>query len=330
MTKIMSIDVGYANTKVVHADGRHVFPSIVGTPEKSAFKLRGESSAFQVKYNDRLYSVGETAIEQSRFTSRPESRDWIESEEYQVLMRAAFSRVQMGNWSTVVFTGLPLAFFEGDAGKLEAIFEGIHHTEVNGKPMSVSVSTCVAVPQPMGTLANAIYDMEGERIDSALAVGNVGVIDIGGKTTNILHASKMGDIARETDSADVGVWDAMRAVRPVVENLCPDANYGDHDISSAIVSKSIKYKGKPVDLTEALDEVLDPFARRIVTKAIELWPGGGATLDTILLSGGGAVLLQDRIMSQIEHADIRVVEDSLFANALGYYKLAVLYAKNNV
>jgi PRTRC genetic system protein D len=326
---IVSIDVGYANTKVVHAGGRHVFPSIVGTPEKSTTKLRGESTAFQVEHNGHLYSVGSTAIEQSRFTSRPESRDWIDSEEYQVLMRAALSRVRTGNWSTVVFTGLPLAFFEGDARKLEEIFEGIHHARINGQPMSVSVSKCVAIPQPMGTLVNAAFDNEGNIADGLVAAGHVGVIDIGGKTTNILHAFQMGDVVRETSSADVGVWDAMRAVRPVVEELCPDAGYSDHEISDAIVTKTIKYRGKPIDLTAKLEEVLTPFARKIVTKAVELWPGGGATLDVILLSGGGAVLLQDRIVDQIKHADIRLVKDSLFSNALGYYKLGVIYAKKN-
>jgi plasmid segregation protein ParM len=330
MTQIIGLDVGYANVKVVHANGHRVFPSVVGTPEEAAFcsiKLGGQSSNFQVKYNDRWYNVGEIAIEQSRFTSRPESRDWIESEEYQVLIRAALSLVASGNWSATIFTGLPLAFYGGDAQRLEQIFEGVHHAEVNGNSLSVSVSECVAMPQPMGTLAHAAFDFNGNIVNAAIAVGHIGVIDVGGKTTNILHASQMGDIARETASADVGVWDAMRAVRPVVEELCPDAGYSDHEISNAIVAKAINYRGQPIDLREPLDEVLEPFARRIVTKAIELWPGGGATLNTILLSGGGAVLLKDRIEAQINHEDVRLADNSLFANAMGYYKLAVYRAK---
>lgn len=328
MNQNIGIDLGYANTKVVHANGRAMFPSVVGTPEQSAFKMRGEIQSFQLEHDGYKYSVGDTAIEQSRFTSRPESRDWIESPEYQVLLKAALSRVAFGSWSAVVFTGLPLAFFD-DAEKLEEIFEGIHHIKAGRQTATVNVSKCIAIPQPMGTLANAAFDNEGKIVDGTIASGNIGVIDIGGKTTNILHAAKMGDVVRETDSLDVGCWDAMRAIRPRIEELCPDANYADHDITKAITTKSIKYRGKRVDLTDVIQEVLTPFARQIVTKASELWPGGGATLDTILLSGGGAVLLESLIIPQINHGDIRVVQDSVYANALGFYKLAVIYSQEN-
>ncbi len=114
----------------------------------------------------------------------------------------------------------------------------------------------------------------------------------------------------------------MRAVRPIIDNQCPDVDYGDHEISQIIADGSVRYKGKLLDLSSEIATVLDPMAEQLIAKARELWPGDGARLDQIFLSGGGSLLLGDRIIEQLDHSEVRVVEDSVFANANGYYKLA--------
>jgi len=53
--------------------------------------------------------------------------------------------------------------------------------------------------------------------------------------------------------------------------------------------------------------------------ATQQW-NGGATLDAILVSGGGALLLGPAIARHFRHA--RVVPDPVYANTLGYWRFA--------
>lgn len=323
------IDIGYANIKTRSNHGHSIFPSLVGTPEKSEFKLMGTGNIFAITIEDKQYNVGQAAIEQSRFTSRQEDRTWYNSIEYKVLMHAAYSTIQaQGKLELLVVTGLPVAFYANDKNALKAQFEGEHLVVRDERmPLNVTVSKCVVIPQVMGALLNEALDDQGTITNAKIAKGRIGVIDIGGKTSNFLHAVDMGNIERETTSINLGAWDAVRAMRGPIEEICPDANYADHEISDAILTGAIKYRGNPIDIRNITANVLDPMTTQIIAKAKELWPGGGARLDAILLSGGGAMLLGDRIKAQLEHGNIRIVDDAVNANVNGYYKLALYSGK---
>lgn len=320
----VGIDLGYAATKIVASAQRIQFPSVVGTPEASDFRF-GADQTFRINFAERSYNVGEAALEQSRFTTRQEDRDWYKSTEYMVLLHAALSSIfHTGHHEIVVVTGLPVAFYESDKDAMRALFEGSHIVQRDDRlVVPVKVSRCYVIPQVMGTLLNEALNDQGQYADRAIAEGRIGVIDIGGNTTNFLHAHKMGDIKRETTSINLGGWDAMRAMRPMIEDKCPDADYSDHEIAAAIANKYIKYRGSDNSLIDEIETMLDPMAEQLIAKAKELWPGGGARLDTILLSGGGSLMLGERIKAQLQHSDIRIVEDSVFANASGYHKLAL-------
>lgn len=321
----IGIDLGYANVKIVTSTQRVQFPSIVGTPEKAAFNM-GTLQNFTITVNKRTYNVGEAALEQSRFTTRQEDREWYKSTEYLVLLHAALSTLyKEGLKEVVVVTGLPVAFYESDKDAIRSLFENDIHLVVRDDRMvmPINIVKCYVIPQVMGTLLNQALNKTGQIADQKIAEGRIGVIDIGGNTSNFLHAHKMGDVKKETTSINLGGWDAMRAIRPIVEDAAPDVDYADHEISQAIADLSIRYRGDTVDLTEQIAPILDPMAEQLIAKAKELWPGGGARLDTILLSGGGALILGERIKQHLNHADIRIVDDALFANADGYHKLAM-------
>ena len=82
---------------------------------------------------------------------------------------------------------------------------------------------------------------------------------------------------------------------------------------------------EPVDLTGIVEETLEPLAEQVLAEATQLW-NGGAALDAILISGGGALLLGPYIRRHFRHA--RVVDDPVFANALGYWRFAQRLARS--
>jgi PRTRC genetic system protein D len=319
----IGIDIGYANTKIVSPRHKRIFPSIIGTPEKSQFKLMGATDTV-IKLDGRGYNVGESVIRQSRFSTRQESRDWITTKDYRVLMYAALASVAGGNGETQahVVTGLPIAFHDLDKDMLKSVFEGVHAIEREGQSrIVVNILQCTVIPQASGTLLNEALDENGKVVNPQLATGSVGIIDIGGKTTNIMHANKLGDIRRETESINLGGWDLVAAMRQPIEELCPNSNFSDHEIADAVRERRVTYNSKANDLTDIITTNATPMSENIVAAANGLWDTG--KLGAILLTGGGANLLGETIIGLFEHENVRVVDDPVFSNVNGYLKLAM-------
>lgn len=320
------IDIGYNGTKV--KTHRHLarFASIVGTPERSRFGVNGAAETILLTVpDDGTWLVGDEAIRQSRFAPRLEDRRWIESAEYYRLMLAAFTEAAGGSATLRVVTGLPVAFFEQDKERLRQRFEGKHTVQRAGRrAQTLTVETCRVIPQPFGALLGAAFDDRGRIADPALATGHVGVIDVGGKTTNLLSAHRLADIARETASVNSGAWDVVRAVREFLASECPDLDLRDHEIVQAIRARQTNYYDDVVDLTDIVDEALAALTREVIAQASQLW-NSGARLEAILVAGGGAHLVGPALQRHFRHA--RVVEEPVFANVTGYWKFARYLAR---
>lgn len=317
----VGIDIGYNDTKVKTRRSLARFASIAGTPERSRFGLNGDAQNIRLTVpHDGTWLVGDGAVVQSRFATRREDRDWIESEEYYRLMLAAFTEAAGGSAALQVVTGLPVAFYEQDKEKLRDRFEGTHTVQREGRrTQTFTVEQCRVIPQPFGALLATAFNDRGRIVDQALATGHVGVIDIGGKTTNLLSVHRLAEIARETASVNSGAWDVVRAVRQFLAADCPDLDLRDHEIVQAIREQQTKYYGQVVDLTEIVEEALTPLAEQIIGQASQLW-GSGARLEAVLVAGGGAHLIGPAIRRHFRHA--RVVENPVFANAVGYWRFA--------
>jgi len=312
------IDIGYNDTKVKTRRSLARFASIAGTPERSRFALNGTGESIMLTVpHDGTWLVGDGAVVQSRFATRREDRRWIESEEYYRLMLAAFTEIASGSATLQVVTGLPVAFYE-DKEKLQARFLGTHTVQREGRrSQTITVSECRVIPQPFGALLAVAFNDRGRIVDRTLAAGNVGVIDVGGKTTNLLSVYRLAEIARETASVNSGAWDVVRAVRQFLTSQCPELDLRDHEIVQAIRQRATKYYGQPVDLSETVEAALAPLAEQVIGQASQLW-NSGAKLDAILVAGGGAHLLGPAIQRHFRHA--RVVEEPVFANVTGYWR----------
>ena len=316
----IGLDVGYSAVKAVSGHRRVTFPSVVGTPDRARFSLDGQENSIILTSPDHVL-VGQGAVEQSRFVHRREDRAWIESDEYYHLMLAAFTELTTATVAELqVVTGLPVAFYDGDKKALRDRFLGEHRASREGRRAQLfRVRDCRVIPQPFGALLAVALDEQGRIADNGLATGAVGVVDVGGKTTNLLSVYRLTEISRETSSVNVGAWDVVRAVQGYLADHCPDLELRDHQLVEAIIARQVRYYGEPVDLSGVVDAVLEPLADQVIAQATQLW-NGGAALDAILVSGGGALLLGPHIRAHFPHA--RVVSEPVYANALGYWKLA--------
>ena len=78
------------------------------------------------------------------------------------------------------------------------------------------------------------------------------------------------------------------------------------------------YDGEPVDIGDVVDGIIDPLVGEIVAQTSQRWPDL-VGVDKILVAGGGGALMGSRIQDRIPRAI--VVDESMWANARGYFKL---------
>lgn len=326
---IVGIDGGYSAFKTLSGDKTIHLPSVVGTVDKARFSMNGQHDIILSVNDSAQMMVGEAAIRQSRFTARREDRGWIESPEYLSLVGASLT--ELTNASRVdlnIVTGLPVAFYERDKEALRDLYKGEHRVLRDGRTTQVfRVQECRVIPQPFGTVFSEAINAKGVLQSNVYSTGNIGIIDIGGKTTNLLSVSRLEEISNNTASVNRGAWDIVRAFRNFAETAYPGLEeLKDHEIISVIVSKKRNYFGQKLDLTDTIDAIVSPLANDILSEAGNLW-SNGALLDAILITGGGALLMGDYITSQYKHSAI--VDDPVNANARGYYRFGLFSGRQS-
>lgn len=320
----IGINIGYSHTKAYGQPGGEVrrvnFPSAVGTPDHAHFSINGVEGIGFIE--PRAALIGDEAVLQSRFLNRREDRGFTGSEEWYTLFLAALSELTPGNPDVTVVAGLPVAFFAGDKDTVRERLLGPHTFRREGRArQSITVTQAIIVPEPFGTLFDNLWDESGRVANIEIATGNVAIIDIGGKTTNLLSVSRIKEIGRATASVNIGAWDVVRTVREWLETHAPKLDLRDHEIIQAVIARQIKYYGKPVDLRDIIAATTQRLAGQVIAQAGQLW-NGAAGLDAILITGGGALLLGEHVKAHPDFPHARIVNDPLLANARGFWKYA--------
>jgi len=318
------IDLGYSWTKALAGKRGVGFPSLVGTPDRARFSLNGAASGITL-IRPRHVQIGELAMIQSRHVERREDRAWIESEAYYDLYLAALTSLTRSTFCRlVVVSGLPIQFYERDQGLLRERLLGVHSAQREGQSAQrFEVADVRVIPQGFGALLSVVLNDAGNIVAADLANGRVGVIDVGGKTTNLLSVNHLSEVGRETASVSSGAWSVARAVRRWLSDHCPDLELRDHEVIQAMTDRYVRYYGEVVGLGEVVDGAIAPLADQVVAEATQLW-NGAASLDAVFVAGGGAHLVGPRLQAHFRHARIvgEMGIDPVYANALGYWRFA--------
>lgn len=325
----ISMDLGYSHTKVISDHTRSIFPSVVGSADVPRLSLTA-SEYIALNVAGREVVVGEGAVHWSRFLSRREDRSWIHSNEYMALFHAALSEACTEEVVEAnVVTGLPVLYFD-DADELRKLLLREHEIHRQGRqPQTIRVTRCRILMQPFGSLLAIAFDDQGRTKDPGVLTNLVGICDIGSHTTGILTVLGAEEVVRATTSVNAGSWSVLRAVRARLAEVCKDSDLNDHTLMQAVVQRSFTYYGEEVDLTSIVEPALDTLAERIISECSQLW-GTGADLHTIVTTGGGSLLVGERLKRHFSrHKSVITVPDPVFGNCLGYYRFAHYLEEKN-
>lgn len=318
MTTLTSIDIGYSHTKA-HANGKTIiFPSVVGKAQNIRYQNRGlkddpdAGPDIQITLDDKSYFVGHKALAQSgKYQWSAHDRQRTKSITYQILMLAALGQLNLEGPVDLV-TGLPVEWYD-DRQQIIDQFTGKH--QINGN--EIIIKNILVLPQPWGSLCTMTLNDAGKIIAPSVANGTVGVIDIGGHTTDWIIADKFRYIEPGSGSAEIGMIDILETISADLDrdyHHKPDLAKIDH----ALATGYIKIRGQKVGLPDYAEPALDTAAETILGKIIQKWGPMEGDLDTIIITGGAAPTIGPYLTTRFPHAAI--IPDSHVANVIGYYR----------
>lgn len=316
---LVAIDIGYSHAKALSVDGRRVmFPSVVGEVQQMEMNLSGKDGYIQLNTNEGEWFIGDAALDQSVYQTRRQDREWTYAPEYRALFMAVVSELTTASNATIdVITGLPVAYF-ADHQKLIESLKGLHTIKRGGRRnQKIQINEMICLPQGLASVLSEALDDKGNVKPGPVSQGTVGLLDIGGHTVNVATFSEMRAISKQTISINAGMWGALSEIEKRINAAYPGQDLHGHEVIKVMKSGKIKHFGNERDVTGIVSDVLQPFTRRILAEASQVW-GSAAKLDALLVSGGGAEAIGPAIAEQYPHA--RIVEAPQWANALGYLK----------
>ena len=316
----VSLDLGFGYTKARSAVRRVAFPSVVGEGRQLLETLGAGDplDSIIVEVGPRRYFVGALALRQSglRYFSLAEQR--ARDETSRIIALAALGLVADGPCRVV--SGLPVAWFFGQRGEFARFLEGEHTVRVGVgrgavREKRVSVEAVKLVPQPLGSYLLRLY-AEDSRPDARFASETVGVVDIGFQTLDLLVVSRLEVIQPLSASTKSGVvqayrWlgDALRERFGLVREL--------YEIDDVARQGYVMQGGRRHSIDDLLDTARDYLGQLIRADIATHWAGAG--LDRVLVTGGGAYHVGDRL--SLPGPVIEVLDNPAEANVEGYARL---------
>lgn len=302
---LIGLDVGYGYTKCVRHDQRRImFPSLVAPADVHTFSLGLGDHRQTVTVDDADYVVGDAAVNQG-FRFAEEYDGWWTSVRYKALLH--YLRQYIPPHSHIC-TGLPLHVFNAVKA---------HEQVQDAIRQGLRASRVTLMPQGVGAYCAAT------ALDESLKQGNVGIVDIGGRTTELVTVCEGNFLPQQSKGLVLGVntifqdaaaqlsRDTKRAIDP-------------YEFEWAYrQTKPILITGQPVSeevLAGLVQPLVAPFLDELWRDMTTLWGAGATGLDRLIYCGGGAALLQEQLSAFRSHHT--VMPDSQFANALGYLTYA--------
>lgn len=304
---IVGLDVGYGYTKLLAQDQQRVIvPSLVAPADIHSFSLGLSNTSGTVTVDEVEYVVGEAAVSRG-FRFAEEYDGWWTSVRYRALIQylAQFIPPQ-----SHVCAGLPLHIFNAVKAH-EQVQDVIRH--------GLRTQRVTLMPQGVGAYCHAA------TVDPALKNGRIGIVDIGGRTTELVTICDGTYLAHQSKGLLVGVNTVFQAAAKQLATQTErpiDAYEFDWGYRG---SKPIVIQGTPVPretLAGVVEPLFGPFLEHLFREMTTVWGAGAPSLDRLMFCGGGATIFGERLSAFRAHSAI--LPDSQFANAAGYLAYALM------
>lgn len=331
---VLVFDCGNALLKGKNASREETIPHglvSLSEAEYSSIVTRAGRAGAPVDYvrvNGQPYAVGEAAERHGTLTRRSGASRYT-PDYYGALAAAMLGRVYDRGGEVAVFGSHPPVDV-GYRDDLMGAVLGEWEVEIGGQVKRFRASYVNSFDEPLGGLFNVILAADGRHYARTdLNGGRALVIDIGGHTTDWLSVNPGGEIDYSLQhSTAVGILEALRDFERSVKARYKGELQAVTALPAARVrdgfrTGALRASGRDLDCEAEASEAANRLVNRI-GDAYQNVAGGGVDYDSIILTGGGAALLYDRLQPVLHHGQVLLADDAAsihLANVRGGLKL---------
>lgn len=329
---VIGVDDGHAEIKLAWVVGGAIKTlSIPSLAQQGAVGLTGGQGAPVGVYttDDVQYTVHPSVPN----PSDTRSHEYYASGLNRVLVHHALVQAGFGGKDVHLVTGLPpgrFYDFSAESGKSDVVIDKkrkslMKPVAARGEVELARVVKHTVVPEAVAAVYDYVLELDGS--DAETVTGRIGVIDIGGRTTDvaaILPDDKQGFVVDQsaTASFDTGVLKLGDRIRGRVVSAHNVESLDSFSMRSVIATRQVELFGELTDISAIVDQSCAEVAGQIIEQ-VKVKLGDGSRYQRILLIGGGAHALSAVVREYGRNG--AVPEDPQFANARGMLKVGLNY-----
>ncbi len=305
--KVIGVDIGFGFTKATNGRETVVFKSIFGDASDIQFREQFLDSAggeehLHVEIDGKSYFVGELAERQSNVRSFTLDQNQFIASFAKTLATTAVTRLANRNEQVRVVTGLPISYYKRHREDVLRQIQGKHEVamiDAAGKRVenAVTVGQVRVIPQPFGSLFNAMLGDAAEVTDKRFVQGKIGILDVGFRTSDYTIADRTRYSERGSRTTDTGIAQAFTIIATYLREKT-GVNVELYRLYDAVERGSIKIRGTVVDLRPVVEDTFAKLATAIASEVERLWADDW-DIDLMLVTGGGGAVLASHLVPML-------------------------------
>ena len=318
---LIGLDDGYAYTKIALPSGRvFAVPSRARVGAAAITSLQpSHITVREYLTGGCRYSAGGVDGESTCF------EDYPCSSLNRVIVQHTLQEADLAGRVLHVVSGLPVsAFYTADGcRRSDHITRKIANLREAALPADGRLPVAIAFHDVIPEALAAWYDEvitetpEGTPLESERMHVPIGIIDIGGRTTDYVVVAEQAVLHRASGSLRCGLLDVKQRIAERVRARFDLDALGERLVEDAMLKRSVRLYGKVHDIGDLMDSALREVVEQIYVESRRQL-GRGAELERVLFVGGGALVLADQIREWFPNGVIAGMP--AFANARGMLK----------
>ena len=328
---VIGIDIGFGFTKAVKEHETIIFKSILGEAAEIQYTEALLEEAERDEYlhleiDGSAHFVGELAERQSNVRFFTLDQGQFVSRFARPLALTALGRLASSHVPVNLVTGLPIGHYRQHKEDFAKMLSGKHTITIVGRDGSreektININKVLVVPQPFGSLFDAMLTDEGKLKDKHFLQQKIGVIDIGFRTCDYTVSDKMRYSERGSRTTESGIARGFNIIASKLREKS-GINVELYRLYQSVEKGAIKIRGQEFDLKSITEQVFKQLATTIANEIDRLWADDW-DMDAMIITGGGGKVLEPYLKSQLTGEVLAATDgesDQRFRNVRGYGK----------
>jgi plasmid segregation protein ParM len=322
MTHKVGIDIGNSSIKYYSDLGFGEIPTWRARGHITQVVADSHAPLSAIRYNGEDLILGEDAVLGTNFVWKTDEEKGDDVNVPFILLALA----RMGITQADIVLGLPVssAASKKKVEKAKEAYSGVKEAVVNGRSLTFNIRVNV-MAEPLGTYLSLVLDENFRYVKtSPYFHDQLAIVDIGYRTVDIviLERGKLAATRNSTMSGMIRLFDKIKAdLEAEHGKMRPNEEVRIHNsIVNHFGTGTLKINGefvKPDFWKRAAGykvQLAKDISDEIKVVLSEIRP------DKIMLTGGGALLLQNELLSGNRHFVMH--NNPRFANVIGFYRAA--------